>query len=78
MSEHDGVLELRQLSKSFGGLKAVSDLDMMVRPKEIVGLVGPNGAGKSTVFNLITGVHRPTNGQIFLVARISLILNPMR
>ena len=65
MLENEGVLELRQLSKNFGGLKAVSGLDMVARPKEIVGLIGPNGAGKSTVFNLITGVHQPTGGQVF-------------
>lgn len=65
MPEYEGVLELRQLSKSFGGLKAVSDLSMLVKPNEIVGLIGPNGAGKSTVFNLITGVEQPTSGQVF-------------
>jgi branched-chain amino acid transport system ATP-binding protein len=48
----------------FGGLTAVSDFDMTVNEGEIVGLIGPNGAGKTTIFNMISGVYRPTEGQI--------------
>lgn len=48
----------------FGGLTAVSDFSMRIGNRELVGLIGPNGAGKTTVFNLITGVYRPTSGQI--------------
>lgn len=58
------LLEVRGLAKQFGGLKAVSRFDIDVAEGEIVGLIGPNGAGKSTVFNLITGVIRPTAGTV--------------
>jgi branched-chain amino acid transport system ATP-binding protein len=58
------LLEIRGLTKYFGGLAAVNDFGMTVNQGEIVGLIGPNGAGKTTVFNLITGSIRPTKGQI--------------
>ncbi len=58
------LLETKGLTKYFGGLAAVSQLNMYVNQGEIVGLIGPNGAGKTTVFNLITGVLRPTEGEI--------------
>lgn len=57
-------LELKDVSISFGGLKAVTDLNFSISPGELVGLIGPNGAGKTTVFNLITGVYTPTSGRI--------------
>lgn len=57
--------EIHKLKKFFGGLIAVNDLDFGVEESEIVGLIGPNGAGKTTVFNLITGVLRPSQGRIF-------------
>lgn len=50
------ILKVNQLSKSFGGLEAVKDLDITLEKGELVGLIGPNGAGKTTVFNLLTGV----------------------
>jgi len=58
------LLELKGLSKHFGGLAAVNQFDLSVNQGEIVGLIGPNGAGKTTVFNLITGVYPPTRGQV--------------
>jgi branched-chain amino acid transport system ATP-binding protein len=58
------LLETRGLTKYFGGLAAVMQLDLHVGRGEIVGLIGPNGAGKSTVFNLITGFLRPTSGKV--------------
>ena len=58
------LLRLDACSMRFGGLTAVSDLNMHVGDGELVGLIGPNGAGKTTVFNLITGVYRPTAGGI--------------
>jgi branched-chain amino acid transport system ATP-binding protein len=58
------LLEISGLTKYFGGLVAVSELDMHVDEGEIVGLIGPNGAGKTTVFNLITGVLSPTKGKV--------------
>ena len=58
------LLEVRRLSKHFGGLRALSDVDFEIAPGEIVGLIGPNGAGKSTLINAITGVHPPDAGTI--------------
>ena len=58
------MLEIHNLTKRFGGLTAVKQLDMAIAPDTIVGLIGPNGAGKTTIFNLITGVFKPTRGTI--------------
>jgi branched-chain amino acid transport system ATP-binding protein len=58
------LLEVSGLTKHFGGLAAVSQLDFHVNKGEILGLIGPNGAGKTTVFNLITGVFPPTRGRV--------------
>jgi branched-chain amino acid transport system ATP-binding protein len=58
------VLNLDRISLSFGGLRALSDLDLHVDDQEIVSLIGPNGAGKTTVFNVITGVYRPSSGDV--------------
>ncbi|HEY2923685.1 MAG TPA: ABC transporter ATP-binding protein [Candidatus Eisenbacteria bacterium] len=60
------LLSLKRLSVTFGGLKAVCDLDYDLPPGILAGLIGPNGAGKTTVFNAITGVYRPTTGSILL------------
>jgi len=62
----DQLLKVQGLTRVFGGLVAVSDLDFEVRQKEILGLIGPNGAGKSTTFNLISGFTRPTRGNLTL------------
>jgi branched-chain amino acid transport system ATP-binding protein len=64
MKERCAVLEVRDLSKAFGGLKAVDRASLDVRAGEIVGLIGPNGAGKTTFFNILTGFYRPTLGTI--------------
>ena len=58
----DFVLETVDLGISFGGLKAVSSVNLQIKKGEIYGLIGPNGAGKTTIFNLITGVYMPTTG----------------
>ncbi len=58
------VLELRGLTVRFGGLTAVSEFDLDVREGEIMAIIGPNGAGKTTVFNVITGIHEPTGGDV--------------
>ena len=58
------LLQLDQVTIRFGGLTAVSELDLQIGAHELVGLIGPNGAGKTTVFNLITGVYQPTSGAI--------------
>lgn len=62
----DIILKTENLGISFGGLKAVQDVNIEIRKKQLYGLVGPNGAGKTTVFNMLTGVYRPTTGQIYL------------
>ncbi len=58
------MLEIKGLTKTFGGLEAVSGIDMTVKTGQIMGLIGPNGAGKTTIFNLLTGVLRPTRGSV--------------
>jgi branched-chain amino acid transport system ATP-binding protein len=58
------VLEVNQMSKHFGGLKAVNNLSFQVEDKKITGIIGPNGAGKTTVFNCLTGIYPLTSGQI--------------
>ena len=60
------VLKIENLGISFGGLKAVQNLNMEIKEKQFYGLVGPNGAGKTTVFNMITGVYKPTTGKFYL------------
>ena len=59
------ILKTEKCTIRFGGLVAVNTLDMAVKPGEIYGLIGPNGAGKTTVFNLLTGVYKPTSGEIY-------------
>lgn len=60
------VLKIEDLGISFGGLKAVQNLSLEIKEKQLYGLVGPNGAGKTTVFNMITGVYKPTTGAFYL------------
>jgi len=61
------ALEARSLTMQFGGLKAVSELNLSIPEKSIFGLIGPNGAGKTTAFNMLTGVYKPTLGKVFLL-----------
>jgi branched-chain amino acid transport system ATP-binding protein len=58
------LLDLSGVTMRFGGLVAVNELDLSVAPRQLYGLIGPNGAGKTTVFNVITGVYKPTSGRI--------------
>ena len=60
------LLDVKNLSISFGGLRAVDNFNLEIQQGELYGLIGPNGAGKTTVFNLLTGVYKPTEGRIFL------------
>jgi branched-chain amino acid transport system ATP-binding protein len=58
------ILEISELSIQFGGLRAVNNFSLKLKPHDLQGLIGPNGAGKTTVFNMLTGVYQPTSGQI--------------
>lgn len=60
----DVLLEARKITMQFGGLKAVDSLDFQIKKGQLVGLIGPNGAGKTTVFNVLTGVYKPTSGEV--------------
>jgi len=64
MNESKKLLEINELSISFGGLNAVTDVNFYINSGEIFGLIGPNGAGKTTLFNMITGVYLPTKGNV--------------
>ncbi|MBI3534911.1 MAG: ABC transporter ATP-binding protein [Deltaproteobacteria bacterium] len=70
------MLKLENLSIQFGGLKAVQKLDLEITNGMIFGLIGPNGAGKTTVFNMLTGVYRPTEGKIFALGKETIGLKP--
>jgi branched-chain amino acid transport system ATP-binding protein len=72
------LLELKGVSKAFGGLQVIDNLDLTVGEREIVSVIGPNGAGKTTVFNLITGVYRPDEGEIRLDGDNLVGLSPHR
>ncbi|PTW61342.1 branched-chain amino acid transport system ATP-binding protein [Breoghania corrubedonensis] len=63
-SDNGALLSVRQLNKSFGGIKALSGVDFEIPQGVLAGLIGPNGSGKTTAFNLVTGVLKPTSGQI--------------
>lgn len=64
------LLEVKNLTKNFGGLTAVGDVNIELGASELVGLIGPNGAGKTTVFNLLTGVYEPSEGTVSLDGKI--------
>jgi len=66
MTDKKPILKASNLGISFQGLKAVTNFNIEVYPHELVGLIGPNGAGKTTVFNLLTGVYKPTEGEFYL------------
>jgi branched-chain amino acid transport system ATP-binding protein len=70
------LLELRNVTKHFGGLAAVQNVDFCIFPNEIISIIGPNGAGKTTVFNLITGIYRVSQGDILLGGRSLVGLSP--
>jgi len=70
------MLELRGVSKRFGGLSVITGLDLEVKEGEIVSVIGPNGAGKTTLFNLVTGVYRPDDGDILFEGESLVGLEP--
>ena len=76
MADNNHLLEITDVSEVFGGLKAVSDFNIYIDQGELIGLIGPNGAGKTTVFNLITGVYKPTTGEISFDGKSIVGLKP--
>jgi branched-chain amino acid transport system ATP-binding protein len=72
----EALIDVRKATIRFGGLTAVSEFSLQVRPRELVALIGPNGAGKTTVFNLLTGVYAPTEGMIYVMGRDTRGLQP--
>ena len=76
MSNDVTILEIQGLTKFFGGLRAVNDFNLTIQASELVGLIGPNGAGKTTVFNLITGLYKPSGGEIRFRGESIRLLEP--
>lgn len=72
------LLELKAVTKNFGGIAACKDISLTVETGQVAGLIGPNGAGKTTVFNLITGVYAPTSGKIYFTGHDIGALRPDR
>jgi branched-chain amino acid transport system ATP-binding protein len=72
------LLETRHVTIRFGGLTAVADFNLAIEPHELVGLIGPNGAGKTTIFNMLTGVYKPTEGEIFIAGKATRDCKPFQ
>ena len=72
------LLELKGVSRRFGGLTAVSGVDLSVERGEVIGLIGPNGAGKTTLVNVITGVHRASSGAVLFDGEVVTALKPFQ
>ena len=72
------LLQVEQLGITFGGLKAVQNVDLYINQGELIGLIGPNGAGKTTIFNMFTGVYTPTEGVIMFDGQKINGLNPYK
>lgn len=72
------LLRVEEMTHDFGGLRAVNNYDLEMEPGQIRGLIGPNGAGKTTIFNLITGIYRPTEGRIIFDGKDIAGLQPHR
>lgn len=70
------LLQIEKMTHYFGGLRAVYNYNLEIEPGQVRGLIGPNGAGKTTIFNLITGIYKPTEGEILLEGRSILGLQP--
>jgi branched-chain amino acid transport system ATP-binding protein len=75
---NSALLNIQSLSKAFGGLQAVSRLNLQVKEKDIIGIIGPNGAGKTTLFNLMTGFIRPDSGEVLLKGENITRLKPFQ
>ena len=76
--QNGAVLEALSVTKAFGGLTAVDDVNFVIRERAIVSIIGPNGAGKTTFFNMLTGLYRPTVGRIFFEGRDITYVRPDR
>jgi branched-chain amino acid transport system ATP-binding protein len=70
------LLRIKNMTHFFGGLRAVYNFNMEIEPGQVRGLIGPNGAGKTTIFNLITGIYRPTEGEVLLDGKNLVGLQP--
>jgi branched-chain amino acid transport system ATP-binding protein len=70
------ILDVKNVTIRFGGLTAVSDFNLQIRDHELVGLIGPNGAGKTTIFNMLTGVYKPTEGEIRIAGQSIVRMKP--
>lgn len=75
-SSQTPLIELRGISKSFGPVRALENVNLVVQPREVVGLVGDNGAGKSTLMKILTGAHQPTAGEILLQGKAAHFNSP--
>ena len=71
------VLELKNLSKSFGGLQATKNVTLRIMPGDRKAIIGPNGAGKTTLFNLITGIYPVTSGHVLLFGKDAFLKQPV-
>ena len=71
-------MRIAQVSKQFGGIRALHEVSLTVRQGEILGLIGPNGAGKTTLFNILTGLYHPDSGQLWLGAQTMLGMKPQQ
>lgn len=72
------VLELKKITKNFGGISALKDVSFSIKKGEIFGLIGPNGAGKTTMFNMITNIYEPTSGEIIFKGENITALKPYK
>jgi branched-chain amino acid transport system ATP-binding protein len=74
----EAILDARNVTMQFGGLKAVDGFNLRLNAGELIGLIGPNGAGKTTVFNVLTGVYKPTQGEVFVAGVDTFKLKPFQ
>jgi ABC-type branched-subunit amino acid transport system ATPase component len=71
-------LEVKNIGKHFGGVQALNNVSLVVDKPELMGLIGPNGAGKTTLANVLDGVHKPNEGEVWLMANVSTACLPIR
>jgi branched-chain amino acid transport system ATP-binding protein len=76
MAQGNTILDAKNVTIRFGGLTAVSNFNLTIRDGELIGLIGPNGAGKTTIFNMLTGVYKPTEGEIHIADATTTNMKP--